>query len=286
MVQKAPLHSLVVPAMLAEVERSRHDQLVKAQMIKLELWILESRFNPEDLEKPVKVDFDKQNDEKRSAWLNTTYLKNGLITWSIQLGKMIQHIQELEETLLLQADEFRLKDKHLLETNQNPEPGRIMEDSAVDGCSTTEIEWEFMDQKKELSNYEDSSALRKETLQSNKDHAVGRRDDMSELTQKASQEKHQGRENIVKKERDREAFDHDTHREQAPPTSHENTKDFTGSWRGHETDPRKPNTILGGRIRERLLAIKEEYEDWVRECDMRVDGMAIAARWVRTRLIL
>lgn len=39
--------------------------------------------------------------------------------------------------------------------------------------------------------------------------------------------------------------------------------------------------VTGRRIKTRLEAIKDEYEDWVRDCSMRVDGMAMATQWVR-----
>lgn len=39
-------------------------------------------------------------------------------------------------------------------------------------------------------------------------------------------------------------------------------------------------TAAGKKIEERLSIIQEEYTDWVRDCSMRVDGMAMATQWV------
>ncbi|KAF4342406.1 hypothetical protein FBEOM_3657 [Fusarium beomiforme] len=294
-VQQTQIHPLVVPAMLAEVERSRHDRLVKAQMIKIELWILESRFNPDDLEKPLKVDFNKQNDEKRAAWLNTTYLKNGLISWINQLRKMIQHMKEVEEILWTEMDKSHLVEQHVHESNQNPKPGGMKQDSAVDGCSTPEYGWEFLEQKKNIPYCEGVTAPRKDIPPRNENETMthkNNRDDMSELSQD-TQDRCYEREIFMTKEPESAICGHERNREQTPFASCKDTKELETPFEkkshtskrehrmGNEKDALKPNATLGSKVRERLLEIKEEYEDWVRECDMRVDGMAIAARWTQ-----
>jgi hypothetical protein len=37
----------------------------------------------------------------------------------------------------------------------------------------------------------------------------------------------------------------------------------------------------GRRIKDRLEAIIDEYEEKIRDCTMRVEGMAMATQWVR-----
>jgi hypothetical protein len=43
----------------------------------------------------------------------------------------------------------------------------------------------------------------------------------------------------------------------------------------------KEMRIVGQRIGARLGAIREDYDEKIRDCDMRVDGMAMATQWVR-----
>ncbi|KAF4967946.1 hypothetical protein FSARC_4599 [Fusarium sarcochroum] len=198
LVKQTQIHPLLIPAILTELEMSRHADLVKSQMIKLELRILESRFNPDDLEAPIRIDVGKQNEAKRSALLDTAYLKNGLVTWITQIGKMAQHIQELEED---QNSSLQLGNRP---TNE---------------CSHDE---------KEISG-EAHSHQKAEILE-------GR------STTKAFSYKQQHS-------------------------------------RRTDTKNPKPQTVMGKKIGVRLRTIQDEYKDWVRDCEMRVDGLALAARY-------
>ncbi|KAL8314255.1 hypothetical protein RB593_008068 [Gaeumannomyces tritici] len=53
------------------------------------------------------ADADKKNMAKRNAWLDTTYLRNGLVSWNAQLAKMAQHALEIDP--VVDASEARLQ---------------------------------------------------------------------------------------------------------------------------------------------------------------------------------
>ncbi|KAI1503340.1 hypothetical protein F5X99DRAFT_375787 [Biscogniauxia marginata] len=89
-------HPLVVPSMLAEIERSRHVDKVSETIAELETRISELDLSPSQ-SGMANPDAERRNQLKREAWLDTGYLRNQLITWTKQLVKMAQHADELRD---------------------------------------------------------------------------------------------------------------------------------------------------------------------------------------------
>lgn len=56
---------------------------------------------------------------------------------------------------------------------------------------------------------------------------------------------------------------------------------FTHTWNeaGELPGPEGPRRV-GSRIKERIQDVVDEYDDKIRDCSMRVDGMAMATQWV------
>lgn len=199
-------YPLLLPGIFAELERDRHIDIVEKYMDDLEAKILELDYQPSIDQQMFGSDSESRNRDKRSQWLDTTYLKNGLVTWSIQLSKMVSHTEELgRDTLFRPAKDFPV--------------GKNSGQFANDGKPIEPLP--------------------------------------SELAPPGTRElKHQlARDSAV-------ALD--------------DRRDEGGEWR--ELEMRR----IGAKVNDRLQAIIEEYEEKIRECTMRIDGMAMATQWVRS----
>ncbi|KAI1490174.1 hypothetical protein F5X96DRAFT_637652, partial [Biscogniauxia mediterranea] len=91
-------HPLLIPGMLAEIERIRHIGMVDDTTAELETRISQLGASPSTSGVPD-PNAKMNNEKKREAWLNTDYLRNQLITWSKQLSKMVIHVDELRDNV-------------------------------------------------------------------------------------------------------------------------------------------------------------------------------------------
>ncbi|ORY00553.1 hypothetical protein BCR34DRAFT_546839 [Clohesyomyces aquaticus] len=89
-------HPLLLPGILTELELQRHKRLVEKMVNKVEAKIYELDFEYATLGRS-KEDVDERNEAKRSTWLDLTYLRNGLVGWNTQIGKMCEHADELKK---------------------------------------------------------------------------------------------------------------------------------------------------------------------------------------------
>jgi hypothetical protein len=113
-------HPLLMPGIFAELERSRHVPIVETTIDEIETRIFELDFQSSDIEGMPDSETKKRNQAKRSAWLDTTYLRNGLVSWNTQLVKIPQHADELKETIFKRRiDEKR--EKRVQDTEQDTE---------------------------------------------------------------------------------------------------------------------------------------------------------------------
>ena len=165
-------HPLLMPGIFAEFERSRHIHVVESIIDEIETRILTLDLSPEEMDSMPQSQREAKNRSKRSQWLDTTYLRNQLISWNTQLKKLASHADQLSATLF--HDELS-PGFHLLESIK-PLQGN---DASRSGCYRTTF----------------------------------RR--------------------------------------------------------------------VGAKIRDRVQEIIDEYDDKIRDCTMRVDGMAMATQWVR-----
>ncbi|KAI1456405.1 hypothetical protein F4805DRAFT_458829 [Annulohypoxylon moriforme] len=183
---EAASYPLLLPGIFAEIERNRHIKIVEDYVDDIEQKIFELDYLPSIEQRIDSTETERRNRDKRSQWLDTTYLRNGLITWSEQLHKMTKHTEELKNTL------FR---------------------PSKDECSYADID---------VASYG---------------------------------------------ERDPEPF-----YEKEP---YDSKSDCVGKIEIRKGEMRK----IGAKVNDRLRAIIEEYEDKIRECTMRIDGMAMATQW-------
>lgn len=100
-------HPMILPGIFAELERTRHVNFIEAVIDEIETKIFQLDFTRKDMEGLPDSETEIRNQQKRSAWLDTTYLRNGLITWSRQLGKMARHAEEVDLTANTSHPNFR-----------------------------------------------------------------------------------------------------------------------------------------------------------------------------------
>jgi hypothetical protein len=93
-------HPLLLPGIFAELERGRHLKVVENNIDNLEGEIFQMDFQPSLKEKIRNKDASARNAQKKKAWLDTTYLRNGLVSWKTQLTKMAEHCDGLPPVLL------------------------------------------------------------------------------------------------------------------------------------------------------------------------------------------
>lgn len=232
------MHPLLLPGIFIELERARHANLVTKTILMLEQKIMESQVSIDDLKGRIdSQDKHKRNELKRSAWLDTLYLKNGLITWTTQIRKMVQHVQELDE-------------QWALEEPRGP-PERVDSNDSNDSQRTAV----------DVHDMADMDGM------AESDGPHGRLDGARCGTTLPSWA--DGFDNDITQTAEPEATEESTTRDVAAP-------DTDGvALRGCP----KTTKMVGRRIKERLLDIQDEYEDWVRDCTMRVDGMTMATQW-------
>ena len=222
-------HPLLMPGIFAELERSRQVHIVEATIDELETRIFQLDFQSSDMEGIPDSEADKRNQEKRSAWLDTTYLRNSLVSWNTQLAKIRQHADELNDEV------FELPNNGHSSRNEKTE----MEDNPVDlSIGHSEVQnMSLIDQSglpiaSKTAEYEESSNLKRE------------------------------RNGKIKSQKSRQRYNASTLKRDPEDVS-ENLQ------------------RVGQKIKDRIQSIIDEYEDKIRDCTMRVDGMAMATQWAR-----
>lgn len=178
-------HPLLLPGIFAELERSRHNAVVEKMIDQLESRIYALDFAPNNSPLPIGEEREQIHRDKREDFLDTAYLKNGLISWRNQLHKMAKY-------------------------------GKLL-----DGTSAVNNE---------------PTSTHPRGIQLSLSHTMPRHE-----------------------------------RPSSPDYTSENSR--------HGPQLHK----TGQKITDRLENIIEEYDDKIRDCTMRLDGMAMATQWVRSR---
>jgi hypothetical protein len=210
-------HPLLMPGIFTELERSRQVHIIEATIDELETRILQLDFQSSDMEQMPASEAETRNQEKRTAWLDTTYLRNTLISWNTQQAKICRHIDELSSKVFNSpsskgpsacCDIDRDADL-VIESNRNFKLDKTRPSEApYDGTQFYEEEFDE--------------------------------------SRNAQKDKQQDRILTVQEE-------------------------------AEETKSRLRQT--GQKIKDRIQGIIDEYDDKIRDCTMRVDGMAMTTQW-------
>ena len=226
-------HPLLMPGIFAEIERSRHVHVVEATIDELETKIFELDIQS-DREVMSSAEAERRNQEKRSAWLDTTYLRNGLISWNTQLVKMSDHVDELKTTVFRPA-KFRGFAMNVPKKVEND----VSDVSAEDFKTRAGLRFPHSELSDvfcaEWGNYDQD--------RSDEDQSILQGDRVQKT---------------ISGERLRTA------------------QEYEGSIEAVKEQMRH----VGHKIKHRLQAISDEYDEKIRDCTMRVDGMAMATQWV------
>lgn len=252
---KEVVYPLLMPGIFAELERARHADLVDKMAMKLETKIRGFQFSPDELKGPV--DFEeknKRNEEKRTDWLDAVYLKNSLLTWKSQLLKLINHTHELEE-------------KHYGEQMMNM-AGRIDSDKR---CQISKLREQAPPERTKHADFDSVNRVThmEEELPSEYEMTPpGRVDsDMTRVNDGIPTDR------ISEK-------DYASDDECSQISTDSNIQSYERTQVGRASEHARQAKQSGKKIRDRLLSIQDEYDDWVRDCSMRVEGMAMATQWV------
>lgn len=84
---KEAIYPLLVPGILIELERIRNVRLVESTINILQARMFELEDDPDVEEMVSRSELKSRNQEKRSVWLDTTFLRNCLISWNIPMAK-------------------------------------------------------------------------------------------------------------------------------------------------------------------------------------------------------
>lgn len=260
-------HPLLIPGIFAELELMRHIRLVDSNINQVEAKIFELDFRCGDSTMHEQLDMELRNTAKRSAWLDLTYLRNSLVSWNAQLLKMVEHAELLNERV------FKLShgaSSRLLYHDDHAESSGTWTSTT---CVSTEEDLAIPLKEKqtiELNGHDDFAYLSQ-----HKEHSINQ----------------PGMEGLELEEKvltigDRSKYVYRTeedHNLQGPSCTEQTkrivSKDTISVLQDNE-DYLKYMLHVGDKIRGRITAIRDEYEDKIRDCTMRVDGMAMATQWV------
>ncbi|KAI0856034.1 hypothetical protein F4860DRAFT_494480 [Xylaria cubensis] len=189
-------HPMLLPGILAEIERKRHVQIVDDIVDEVEARIFQLEIKPEAEYSTPKSHMDKLHREKRSAWLNISYIRNCLVSWRRQLENIEVQVDKIDRSFVA---ELGWLDETASSVSYAPKGQPLMRDDrspvgayhAVPTCLNTD----------------------------------------------------------------------------SPASCHEQFDD--------------KYLTTGYKIKSRIRAIIEEYDDKIRDCSMRIDGMAMANQWAQ-----
>ncbi|KAK7420958.1 hypothetical protein QQX98_002523 [Neonectria punicea] len=207
-------HPLLVLGIFTELERIRHIEVVETTIDELETRIQELDPKSMGMEFISAAEKAERDQAKRSAWLDTTYLRNQLISWNTHLEKLRHHAEDLNQTVFPPLS-----------------PKQCLTDAGLRTPCDTGLE----DRVLRLLDHDSLSHI--------KEIAVS--DASSETS--ASEDSQQGEPHIdaLNAERD-------------------------GKMRQ-----------IGDKIQDRVQDIIAEYDEMIRDCTMRVDGMSMATQWAQ-----
>ena len=230
-------HPLLLPIMFAELELFRHNQLVESSVNEVETKIFELNFQSSNERQYSRTEIEKRSIAKRTSWLELTYLRNSISTWSTQLLKIAEHAVALNLELYTTANSITSLAADL--TNSHSRCACM--GMHMDHC-TVPLRTEGPSRLLEREGTKQQSVSR-----NNPPQGLSRPREWSERLNTVS-------------------YDEDC----IDVTWNYEDPNLTG----------KQMYEVGEKIKRRTAAIRDEYDEKIRDCTMRVDGMAMATQWV------
>ncbi|KAF2003563.1 hypothetical protein P154DRAFT_573160 [Amniculicola lignicola CBS 123094] len=274
-VKEEACHPLLLPGMFAEIERARHTILVEEMGNTLETMILQLDYYTDEKESQDRALVEERNREKRTAYLDLAYLRNSLLTWNTQLAKMIQHCRYLSKEeysntrndgVMLQHRQ-KLRDLRIMESvmSRGLEVSRrpAGEEIGKAGAST---------EAKPLiqSQYKAANQINtaKQSMDPHESDESDGWDDFGDISDDSDEyEKIPGNDRIGRA---------------IAATPHGSSKPLSLSRRAELSFVELEKIRdTGDKIENRLMSLRDEYDDRIRDCTLRVDGMAMATQWAQ-----
>jgi len=257
-------HPLLVAGIIAELERVRHAGIVDHNTDKLETRIIELEIIGADMHHVPEAETTQKNVAKRNDWLDMSYLRNQLVAWNVQLGKMAAGAEEFSsrpfiprnaDSAAAEVADSKPGEASGMGKNEGkpPRQGVIVSSTSQRGGRLGEVGAVY--QANESPSPTRSGAY------------VSYRSPFTEDDTFSGKKDNVGSEKyILLSAYDSRIFNPEIYQ---PSLSEEAMKN---RW--------EHNQRMGQRFAIRFKEIGEEYEDKIRECKMRLEGMAMASQWV------
>lgn len=230
---------LVLPGILAELELRRHKRLVDSNTNEVETKILELNFRSDESHRRDREQAESRYHSKREAWLDLTYLRNSMTTWTTQIRKMIEHAD-----MLSLEDYSKPCEKMPITTSISSSLPDLARDQDEGQCT-------FPHHSSNENTSLDSEQMEIDSECSTPTNDFPRTDSLGQL-------------------------------QKADLNSSDKSSSSSGSDYDHDEDTYMTQMQkVGKKIEARLTDIEDEYDEMIRDCTMRVDGMAMATQWVK-----
>lgn len=295
---KEAAHPLLMPGILVELERSRHVHLVEHTIDEIETKIFELDFKTSDMDGTGDdSETERKNFEKRNSWLDTAYLRNQLISWNTQLSKMTAHAEELEKHLFTKTSEHN-KERNDRRRNSSRSEGDDSKSetsrrprSEVDTASIRRFREQVRSEGRRFLDVENLNPVQleeqKRRRQRSRERVDRRRVELSptSLAGSSMNPRRKSTSSVIppKVKIVQDSRVDSGQREQYG--AEESLPDGRPSLRRDPEGFKDNMTRVGAKIKDRVQAIVDEYDDKIRDCTMRVDGMAMATQWVSPLLV-
>jgi hypothetical protein len=223
-------HPTLLLGICAELELSRHTQLIENSVNDIETKIFDLNFQSGNVNRFSRIELEKRNIDKRTAWLDLTYLCNSITTWNTQLLKVAEHTEALNKELYT-----------------TPE---------IATSSTPDV------------NYADNHTK----TQSRLDNIPPRMERHPRLLEGKEKHHYDLRYSSVNQMKRLRTLDMTW-----PHDECINLPPYCKEYDIRREEMQRVSKKIAGRI----TAIRDEYDEKIRDCTMCVDGMAMATQWVK-----
>jgi len=279
-------HPLLVAGIILELERIRHAGIVENSIDKLEGHVLALDSFSADMYDD-QSETARKNITKRNEWLDMAYLRNQLISWETQVLKFIACAESLNKTVFSTEILIPVEaspDRGDIETisavehmNFNFDSKRAGSDLNRDYTGTPEPSKQALQDLLAVESAYNSD-IELPNLPSGLSQGGKKPQDTTASIVAADQGKARMEGAVPLPERtssvSKSGFEDGTWRYESRKTG------VSGRTRNAKTH-RQHLRRIGSKFAARGSEIKDEYSDKIRDCKMRLEGMAMASQWVR-----
>jgi hypothetical protein len=272
-IREEAAHPLLMPGIIAEIELGRQIPIVEADIISVETRVLElDAAIASHTESPLPVALQKRID-KRTAWLDLAYLRNSLVNWSAQLARMAQHTDELERQSR-QEKHSQVAQRAQMELVTPPTYVPYSLRSAKPSTAIVGI-YDSM-REKSSSGTSKPEPRDDQCFQVERDHQ--RLENGEASIAESPEEAFTTNTELVLTNESRTEPDDSSIGQCEGALGGESSEDHPSSFAREEDE--YAVKVVGDKIKRRLQFLQAEFEEMIRSCNMRLEGMAMATQWV------